>query len=46
MQRCFAADHLRLTPAPDELFVFTNKRRNWIKLLYFDGTGTWVRCRS
>jgi transposase len=40
-----AADHLRLTPAPDALFVFTNKRRNRIKLLYFDGTGMWVAAK-
>jgi transposase len=31
-----AADQLHATPARDALFVFTNKRRNRIKLLYFD----------
>lgn len=24
------------------LFVFTNKRRKLLKVLYFDGTGTWL----
>ena len=37
-----ASDQLLTTPARDALFVSTNKRRNRIKLLYFDGTGTWV----
>lgn len=40
-----AADHLRLAPSRDTLFVFTNKRRTRIKLLYFDGTGTWVAAK-
>jgi transposase len=41
-----AADQLHGNPAArDALFVFTNKRRNRIKLLYFDGTGTWVAAK-
>lgn len=40
-----AADQLQTDPARDALFVFTNKRRNRIKLLYFDGTGTWVAAK-
>jgi transposase len=40
-----AADQLRHAPGRDALFAFTNKRRNRIKLLYFDGTGTWVAAK-
>ena len=40
-----AADQLHAAPARDALFVFTNKRHNRIKLLYFDGTGTWVAAK-
>jgi transposase len=29
-------------PLSGHLYVFTNRRRNRVKLLYFDGTGTWV----
>lgn len=29
-------------PASGGLFLFTNKSRNRVKLLYWDGTGLWV----
>jgi len=32
-------------PGRDSLFVFINKNRNRIKLLYFDGTGLWVAAK-
>ena len=40
-----ASDQLQSIPGRDALYAFTNKRRNRIKLLYFDGTGTWVAAK-
>lgn len=34
-----AKNKLKEDPTSGELFVFTNKKRNYIKLLYFDRTG-------
>jgi transposase len=37
-----AVEKLCEDPHQGALFVFTNKRKNRIKLLHFDGTGLWV----
>lgn len=37
-----AQERLKEDPFRGSLFVFTNKRRNLLKMLYWDGNGLWV----
>jgi len=37
-----AEEKLRCDPSGGALIAFSNKRRNRLKMLYFDGSGLWV----
>lgn len=40
-----AQEHLKANPYDGALYLFTNKRRNRLKILFWDGTGLWVAAK-
>ncbi len=39
-------EELKENECSSQIFVFTNKRRNRIRLLYWDGTGLWLMTKK